>query len=433
MTLLRFIPHFRRAQSALQTLENRESWSRDDIAAFQLEKLNALWKQGVEQTRIYQKLQRELRLPRQFSSVQEFSQLVPPLAKKAVQQSRHDFLAANATSGSWHRTGGSTGSPTVTFWSTEAHRQNLLARYRCQQMWNVNFLARQAMLWGYAPSFEPMWKGKLARITQPLIDWMRGRLRLSAYNVGPQDLRKYLQAIAEYRPDCLYGYSAAILLLAQCAVDIQWSCPTMKLAILTGEPAFGWLKKVVEAGLRTPTSIEYGSVECGIVANEWPDRKLHVRDDMIFLETLPRDDGNYDVVVTSLINTSFPLLRYRVGDVVEQPIERPEAGFGYLHSIMGRQNDMLRSRSGRLVHSLSVKHALEHYDNVRRFRAHQDDTGKLNLLVESGSGSIDKPHIREQLESLLDGFPVEVAEVEAMPNNSAGKHRWVISELVEVD
>ena len=128
-----------------------------------------------------------------------------------------------------------------------------------------------------------------------MIDRLRGRLRLSAYEMGGTDLEHYLRQIRSFRPAMLYGYSSAVLMLARRAKELGVTCPSLRMCILTGEPAFDWLKGEVESGLQAPVCVEYGSVETGVMANEWPDRTLRVREDKTLIETVRRDDGYYDI------------------------------------------------------------------------------------------------------------------------------------------
>ena len=84
--------------------------------------------------------------------------------------------------------------------------------------------------------------------------------------------------------------------------------------------------ETIERAFGVPAAMEYGSVECGFLAGEYPDRLLRVREDCALIETLPRSDGRYDIAVTVLGNASFPLLRYLIGDTTDVPLLTPRRG-----------------------------------------------------------------------------------------------------------
>lgn len=433
MTLIGQFPRFRQARKALSVLRDRESWSCADISAYQLDCINRTWQHAIENVPYYRRLRNQLTLPSTFATIDEYKAQVPVLSKANVRDLPKELLSEQHLPGSWQRTGGSTGVPTKVFRSHKAHRQGLTARYRALQQWGVDFLDPHAMLWGHAGSFAPGLKGQLTRWKRPLEDWLRGRCRLSAYRLGEDDIREYLSQMDAHGPVWMYGYSSAVYLLALTAARLKVKVPSLKLSVLTAEPVFKPMVAEVEEAFASPAITEYGSVETGVMATESKDRTLRVRDDMVLLETLPREDGLYDIAVTVLNNESFPLLRFEVGDLTRKPIETPEVGFSILSNVAGRNNDMLQSRSGRLVHALAVKHVLEQCQGVSRFKAQQMLDGQLHVTIEQSTKgtTIDVSHATSQLADLLEGFEVSFEFVDQIPGNTAGKHRWVASDLVE--
>src|SRR5262249_54439403 len=139
----------------------------------------------------------------------------------------------------------------------------------------------------------------------------------------------------------LYAYSSAAYLLALEAEAGGFRCDPLRLTVLSAQPAFPSLVEAVKRGLRAPVAVEHGASECGLIAAQGPDRAPRVREDLVLLETLPRDDGRYDIVVSVLNNPSFPLLRYAIGDVSDAPLAVPGRGFAGLHNVAGRDNDLL--------------------------------------------------------------------------------------------
>jgi phenylacetate-CoA ligase len=431
MRLLRFLPRFRAARRALRQLEERERWPRAQIEAFQLERLNAVWGHAVAYVPHYRRLAAEAGLPQRFASLDEFRAAVPVLPKAAVRERGRDFLSERAARGHWTRTGGSTGTPMDCYWAADAHCTMLRGKYRFQASWGLDIFVRTVFLWGHSASLKPGLAGLVARLRQPLEDRLRNRLRLSAYRLGRDDLRHYLRRIAAFRPALLYGYSRALALLAEEAEAESFRCDSLRLAVLTGEPASVHLVATIERVFGIPAVVEYGSVECGFLAGEGPDRRLRVREDGVLLETLPRQ-GRHDIVVTVLSNPSFPLLRYAIGDVTDAALEVPDHGFAVLKNVVGRNNDLIVSRSGGLLHSAHFD-ALFKYETrlIRRFRVHQQTDGGVRVALEltDPAASLDLAPLEAKLRELVEGYPVTLEVVEALPRTPAGKHRLVLSDL----
>jgi phenylacetate-CoA ligase len=414
-------------------LEARERWPRAAIEAWQLERLNAVWGHAVTHVPYYRRLRAERGLPAGFASLAEYRAAVPVLNKDEVKARRHDFLSERAGRGRWDRTSGSTGMPMIFFWGKAAHREMLRAKYRACAAWGIDIFDRTAYVWGGGAAMVPGWEGWLARLRKPVLDRMRNRRRFSAYDLGGKALRSILAELGRFRPALLYGFSRAVYMLALEAQASGFTCDALRLVSLTAEPAFPPMIRTVEKVFGVPAVMEYGATECGMIACEGPDRSMRVREDLFFLETLPRPDGRYDIVLSVLFNPSFPLLRYGIEDVTDAALDAPPEGFAVLRNIAGRNSDVLLSRNGRCIHPARID-ALFEFElpkGIRRYRVHQNADGALDVAVELDGPArpADVRKIEQTLHDLVEGYPVRLEFVSQVPQTAAGKHRLVTSEL----
>ena len=60
MKVLRYLPRFRRAYREMRVLEAREVWSRGEIEAFQLDRLNGVWGHAVQHVAHYRGLRERI-------------------------------------------------------------------------------------------------------------------------------------------------------------------------------------------------------------------------------------------------------------------------------------------------------------------------------------------------------------------------------------
>ena len=291
MTIARLLPRFRRATRAMEVLRDREQWSRADILALQLDRLNTLWQHAAAHVPYYAKLAEEQRLPRQFASLEEFFRRMPLLAKSKIKENPKAFLSDRAGHGHWKYTGGSTGTPTTAYWSHDAHRESLAAKYRFQASWGIDIFDRTTFLWGRGAAIVPGLRGRWNRFRQPYIDRLRNRQRLAAYDMSRAALRRDLKEIGDFAPRMMYGYSRALYLLAMEAQQPDsggFHAPSLKLVVATSEPAWPNMIDTMQRAFGAPVAREYGAAECGIMATDAPDRTLRVREDHVLIETLPR-------------------------------------------------------------------------------------------------------------------------------------------------
>jgi phenylacetate-CoA ligase len=436
MKLLRVLPRFRAAQSALSTLAERECWSRDKIDAWQLARLNAIWSHALRHVPHYRQLAASHKLPSEFGSWAEFESQVPVLAKDVVRRSPDSFLSEQAERGSWTLTGGSTGTPMRIYWAHRDHREILQAKYRFHDMWGVGMLDRTAFVWGRAASRPSGWRGMISRFREQATDFLRSRLRISAYNLSDADLNRALRRIERFRPTMLYGFSQALHLLALAAKRESFHCESLKLCVLTAEPVNRQVQQIIADAFGVPTALEYGATECELIAYQSPAGPLLVREDLVRVETLPRDDGRYEIVLTVLANRSFPLLRYSIGDVTDAPLHVPEQGFASLQDVSGRDDDLLVARSGGYLHPARIDAVFESgdYPSVVRFQVRQGPDGAVRLILQSSEPLSSKAggQLHAELAELLGGFPVSVEVVDSIVPAASGKHRTVQSDLARL-
>lgn len=430
---IKLLPQFRNLDRQLAILAEREQWSRAEVESLQLERLNTLWQQARTDVPYYEALAASRRLPPKFQSLAEFTALVPRLTKADIRVNQQRLLSRKRVAGHWNMTGGSTGEPTRVFWSTEGVRESLRGKYRFCQQWNIDPFARVAFLWGHASALQIGAMGWWKALKQRAADRLRNRVRFSAYRTTPADLRRYLQAIQKFGPQWLYGYSSAVHLLAREAEAMNFHCPTLEAVVMTSEPILPAYRAAVRRGLNAVAIGEYGTVDCGFIAGEMPGGGYQVREDNVYLETIANAQGTYDVVATPMTNAAFPLLRYELGDTTDEPLSRPERGFGSVPQILGRSNDFLVSSRGAVLHPVVLMDTVEQIvPSFGRFTIHQRADRSLRIEIEAEAcpaGASWQEDLRRQLDEVIEGLPLEISVVEHLTLTRAGKRRFITSEV----
>lgn len=433
MRIARYLPRFREAYKSFAELEEREGWNRAQISTFQLLRLNEVWTHAINHVPYYRSIQAEWNLPKHFESLEEYTASVPLLQKSCLRANPHDFLSEKPEPGRWHRTSGSTSSPLMAYRGHDSHCEMLRTNYRYYRMWGHDIFDRMVFLWNVSPTNTSGVAGKIKSCREYAEDRLRNRMRLSALTLGAKDLQRYLEKIEAFKPSAIYSYSRAAYLLALEAKKQGFHCPSLKVINLTAEPASEHVVRTVQDGLGAPCIVQYGCVEFGFVAGQWPDGSLRVREDLVFMEALPRQDSHFDIALTSLNNPSFPLLRYDIGDVTDRPIEVPERGFAILHNVSGRCGDLLYTPSGGCLHPTVVDSLFEedYFKYVRRYQIRQRADYSILALVELNdpANPCDARLLAKHISLQVDGCPVTVQFVPSIEQTSAGKHRNVISEI----
>lgn len=415
----------------MNVLEEHEQWSRSELKALQLERINQVWDHAVTHVPYYRRLFHDRDLPRRFESLTQYCAAVPVLDKTTVRNDT--LLSERPRPGRWVHTSGSTNIPLATFWEKDADLEMTCAQYRSRALWGVGIFDRSAVFSGNSGDFAPGLKGRVAKLRRPFEDHLRRRVLLSVYRLGKEDLRNHLRYLENFRPVLLYGYSSAIYLLALQALETGLRVESLKLVVMTSDVVTQDMRDTVQRAFHTNVVEEYGARECPVIAYEDTGHRLRLREDLVMVETLPTQGNYYRIIISILNNPSFPLLRYDIGDLTDKLVIPADDGFGILGPVIGRRSDLLISCSGRPVCLATswLPYMIGQPNPVKRFRIHQFSDGRVLVLLEvdSMTKKIDVGRIQEKLGALLEGQAVEVRPIESIIPAASGKHRWIVSEL----
>jgi putative adenylate-forming enzyme len=196
-------------------------------------------------------------------------------------------------------------------------------------------------------------------------------------------------------------------------------------------------KARLSAAFRAPVVEIYQASE-GQIASPCRLGNLHVNEDLVYLELeggLDRGDGaaaggrSRRMLVTNLVNTAQPLLRYEMNDIVELGEPCPcGSHFRTIAKIVGRNDDVLffhtRSGSRRAVYpDLASRWIITTDDRIREFSLEQFEDDRIRIIMDLGGMEAKSPQVQEITDRLrrrfsteLDAFDIECRlEIEIQP------------------
>ena len=253
-------------------------------------------------------------------------------------------------------------------------------------------------------------------------------------NIGP--ISNYISSKKAF----LGGYASSLYTLSELLKDRKYRCSS---AISWGDKLFDHYKLSIENTFQCKVYETYGTGEGFKIASQRDLDHLYIMSPYVYLELLDDDglpvpDGTIGhVVVTSLINYSMPLIRYRLGDLAvrlprdEYPINRALA-LPLLKKVIGRETDLISTPRGKklIVHSFTG--VFEHYSSIRQFCVVQEVLD--GILVKYIRGLNFNPKVLDEIKIKLlhfidEPFLIEFCEVDYIPNTPSGKPQIVISKL----
>jgi phenylacetate-CoA ligase len=200
--------------------------------------------------------------------------------------------------------------------------------------------------------------------------------------------------------------------------------PSLKFMLCSYEFVSVVHRRILQRAFKVPVFNLYGSTETGHLLMENESGEMKPSLETAFLENVEPDNrGVGHLVVTTLTNAYMPLVRYRIGDLVE----RQEQPYGTSYRVHGRSHDVLCRRDGRRVTTLEADQCFDGISGIAHYLLRQTADGDCRLqYVPDGSGpeAEDLRSVTARLVNLLQPSNRIVAEsVNLLPPAVSGKFR----------
>jgi phenylacetate-CoA ligase len=187
-----------------------------------------------------------------------------------------------------------------------------------------------------------------------------------------------------------------------------------------------------------PVADGYGCAEIGVAGYEHPEGGMRIPVESVVVDYERTPEGAWSVLLTDLHNFRMPVLRYRVGDLVE-PQGDPSAedywplpagarvALPVLGRMQGRAGDTLVLPDGRRINANQPSYIFKTHGRegrVREYQFVQFPGGRVELRIVPGPAwnASWRPQLQAEVRQVL-GTEVEVCEVERLERRGRGKHR----------
>lgn len=340
------------------------------VRAFQRRSLGRLLRYAGTRIPYYRDVFAEVGIdPRDVAEVGQCLHRLPPLNRmELIHEARERLLRPGADPDRLvvERSSGSTGSK-LFLWRDpfEAHLLQLF-RWRFWRQAGLRPSDRLALLSGvFSESRRPL---PITRVRQRLGFFHTEQIS------SQQPVEDLIDQLDHYRPDAMFSYPSVFNELARRLRSPEFHELRPRVVSTGGEMVSEEMRERIETAFGVPLIDTYGAMEFNLLATQCPvSDRLHVLDDAVHLELLaegrPVAEGEVgEVVVTGLHSYTFPLIRYRLGDLaVRGPDPCPcGAPFSTIETIRGRTVEYFYATDGRALHHWTVTRIVhEPIRNVR--------------------------------------------------------------------
>ena len=264
---------------------------------------------------------------------------------------------------------------------------NRAAMMRSYDWYGVKPWDRSGYFWGYnsAPS---------RAIKIKFLDALQNQFRVFDYK------RRSIEAFARrlYSADYIAGYSSMIYEVAKLINQMGLPAKELKLVKGTSEMILDVYHAESKKAFGRKVTSEYGAAEAGLIAFECPQGNMHINIENVIVEV--EEDGG--ILVTNLASWSFPIIRYRLGDVVR--LSSKKCACGRSHPII----EEILGRKGSVVHGVSetypaltfyyvFKNLAQEHGILINYKAEQREVGNVAIYVEDISNKRHEDMIRKEL------------------------------------
>lgn len=413
----------------LQALERSERLSPDALSALQWERLTRLLDHAYRRVPYYRELfhQHGLR-PSDLTRPEDLARL-PALTKETVRDRGRALMAEGVGERLIERrTSGSTGIPLVVYVHPSTRDAWGAAVRRTQGWWGLQIGMRRLKL------VNPRGKASRTLLRQ---EWLMIHAEHWVFELDEPSLERLYQRAVRFRCEILGGYPTALAYFAQYVAARGADRLALRAVVTMAEMLFPDEQQVLERVFGCPVINEYGSAECGFLAGTCPAGSLHVAAENALIECVPvaGDGGEVrELIVTDLVNTAMPLIRYRIGDLGAPgaPCACGRA-LPVLRLQVGRTEDLVTLPDGRKVDGAvfgqAVEELVERGVRVKQFRAVQHSPDRVEVLIAlDGADPAVPDELAGRLRELLGArLTVTVRPVSHIPVERSGKLRRFVS------
>lgn len=269
-------------------------------------------------------------------------------------------------------------------------------------------------------------------------NFVEGRLNMSSLNLSPDNAGMYIDAMRYHGIEYLEGFPSSIYTLAKYVLESKIDF-ALKAVLTTAETLDKKRSSVIEEAFRCRVFDYYRIAENVAAIHTCEFGRYHLIPEYSFMEFRPNehlDSDYYEVIGTSFTNMAMPLIRYRTGDAVKPSTEKCPCGrsFPVVEHIIGHFDDVIVTPSGRSVALLY--HIFDDAQNLVEAQLYQPDKRHVvvRIVPDRYFRTRDGKRLLDKLQSRVGediDFHIEV--VSAIPKNSNGKFRRVISEVKQLD
>lgn len=313
---------------------------------FQVERFNKIWATASASVPFYIAWRKRFNLPDKIRSLNEL--MAWPILTKDDLRHSENFVRTDVPEPKGRiLTGGSTGTPVrLPGWFDKmAGVSQMIGRRR----YGVSLADRVFLLWGHEHLYGTGFKRSINIYKRRLKDWIADWKRCSAYDLSQGAMRVAFDQLVACKPTAIIAYSPAMISFCRQNINRAGEIKSVKTIICSAGPLSQDEKLEISSFFSgAQICMEYGTVECGIIAYTNPlDGEYDVFWNTHLLQAERDSSNEFRAIVTRLTDCYVPLIRYDVGDYLELFEDEVDVcSVLRMKDVKGRPTELIKFRNG---------------------------------------------------------------------------------------
>ena len=278
---------------------------------YQLDAFNKTWFLALKNFLFYKNLQKKYKLPYQISNLYELNHF-PIIGKEELIDYFDEYLKNNHTkvmSNGW-----STGKPLKFPVSNDFAKKIFVSTHHFRKLNGFDLEKKTIFIWGHSHLFGSGLSRYYKKVKRNALDKLGDYKRFSAYDISDDNFYKIYKYMISNDINQIIGYSSFIKEFCEfCSLScLKFNNPIK--SIVTSEQLFESDNILIKDAFKDSPIIEYGLVESGALAYGILDSK---RMYTLWFTNILQVDNHSEAIITTLNNSGFPFIKYRIGDLIE--------------------------------------------------------------------------------------------------------------------
>lgn len=416
-------------------LEHSQFFSENELRGIQQSKLEKMISFAWENNDFYRSKFESAGLNKNELLLPDNLHKIPILTKEEIRKNTGKMISEGFKSNNLmnFKTGGSTGKSLDIFITEECSElRNACARRHDRWTgWEVG--EPIAAVWGN-PHLP-------VKIKDRLKQWMLSPyIYLDTMCVSVESVQDFSSKWELVKPTLLFGHAHSIYLLAQFVREMNITNIKPRGILSTSMMLLPHERSVIEGVFGVKVTDRYGCEEVSLIASECEKHEgMHLNIEHLFIEFV-KEDGNYaapgepgQIIVTDLMNTAMPFIRYQVEDIGIPSVRKCSCGRGLplMEQITGRVADFLVKQDGSRVAGISlIENTLTKIPGINQMQIIQESLDRITLRLVPGTlfSEVTEKELIMYFNRLFgESVSITIEIITSIPPEPSGKYRFSIS------